>query len=360
MTKTIKTETRPGARPVSVKPKNPARAPLTAARQKSVARPMVARPAVALPAKPPAPASKRRSWPIMEAAVILVLIKIAAGVFYIWNRPDETGREALKPPLQSGPAWLDPALTVADETPEPAAADYLAAALKVTRPALAQAAPAPAAVSALSAGALMVVGAQNAAIPLPPDDDYLWQPATQLPQATLPLAEPSPAASPAVRTDFEALRKIREREQELARREAFLSSRDSSLRALEEELSQRRRDDETVKRETETMLQRNEAVLTEQKALAEQQQQEDDAQKEARLKHLVTAYSGMKAEQAGSLINSMDDDVAVAILSAMPGGKAGKILAMTNPDKAARLTKAISEKRIDPNTLLGDEEAGGE
>ncbi|MDR1677836.1 MAG: hypothetical protein LBS44_05525, partial [Deltaproteobacteria bacterium] len=68
--------------------------------------------------------------------------------------------------------------------------------------------------------------------------------------------------------------------------------------------------------------------------------------------HLVTAFKGMKPEQAGVLISSMDDTVAVSILSAMPGSNAGKILAMVNPEKAARLVKSISEQRIDPKALL--------
>jgi len=324
-----------------------------AARQKSVAKPAAA-------LKPGAPAGKRRNWPILEAALILVLIKIAAGAFYIWNRPGETGLFH-----QGRPA--EPASGLWATTEQP---DYLAAALKVTQPAQAQAAqeaqaamaPSAAVVSALSAGALMVVGGQSGAarvpesIPLPPGGEEFWQPAVQMPQATATAAAPAtlPTTAP---PDFEAMRNLRAREQEVARREALLSNQAGALRELEMDLDQRLKEAETVKRETESMLQRNEAVLSEQKALAEQQKTEDDAQKEARLKHLVTAYTGMKPEQAGGLINSMDDDIAVAILSAMPGGKAGKILAMVNPDKAARLTKAISEKRMDPALLMEDENA---
>ena len=41
----------------------------------------------------PAQVKKRRSWPIFEAALILVLLKITVGAFYIWNsRSAETGR----------------------------------------------------------------------------------------------------------------------------------------------------------------------------------------------------------------------------------------------------------------------------
>ena len=67
--------------------------------------------------------------------------------------------------------------------------------------------------------------------------------------------------------------------------------------------------------------------------------------KNARIDHLVNAYKAMRPEQAGTLVNNLDDEVAVAILSAMPGRSAGQILANVNPTKAARLTKAISQAR---------------
>jgi flagellar motility protein MotE (MotC chaperone) len=372
MTRAIQAETRPAAAAGPLKGRKPAAQTATAAKAKlsglAARQKSAAKPAASLK-----PVKKAKSWPILEAALILVLIKIAAGAFYIWNRPGEPTRESrasLGQSLSDG-LGLD-FTTLAPEAPE--TVDYLAAALKAAQPTqahaaqIAQAAPAPAAamVSALSAGALMVVAQAGApqvsdSIPLPPGSEALLRPATQIPQ---PPSGPAagagvaPTVPPIPGPDLETLRNIREREQELARREAILNSRASDLGVLETQINQRLQEAQTVRGETESMLQRNEAVLVEQQALAEQQKQEEEASKEARLKHLVAAYGGMKAEQAGNLINSMDDDVAVAILSAMPGGKAGKILAMVNPDKAARLTKAISEKRIDPNLLLEDDEAG--
>ncbi|MCL2029903.1 MAG: hypothetical protein FWG97_05780 [Deltaproteobacteria bacterium] len=295
------------------------------------------------------PARKRRNWPILEAALILVLIKMVAGAFYIWNRPG--------PSFSTRPDGLGIDLS-AKAGPAAEPADYLGVALKAAQPAQAQAAAAPAGAGAgaLSAGALMVVGGQSAAglpIPLPPDGDELLRPAPRPPQAPPPrLGTGGPPANPG---DYEALRSLREREQELARREAFLTSRAGALSALEADLNKRLADVEISRREIEAMLKRNEAILAEQRALAEEKAKDDEAAKDLRLQHLVAAYGGMKAEQAGNLINSMDDEVAVAILSAMPGGKAGKIMAMVNPDKAARLTKAISEKRIDPSLLLNEE-----
>ncbi|MEE9518082.1 MAG: hypothetical protein V3V52_13325, partial [Candidatus Adiutricales bacterium] len=51
----------------------------------------------------------------------------------------------------------------------------------------------------------------------------------------------------------------------------------------------------------------------------------------------------MRAENAGKLVNSLDDYVAVRILSSMSGRAAGQIMSFVLPDKAARLTKMLSE-----------------
>jgi flagellar motility protein MotE (MotC chaperone) len=121
---------------------------------------------------------------------------------------------------------------------------------------------------------------------------------------------------------------------------------------LEADLNVRLAAAERSKNELKDLVTRNEAILEEQKALTQKQKDEEDALKDARVEHLVLAFKGMKPEQAGQLINSMDDAVAVSILSAMPGSAAGKILAMVQPDKAARLIKSISERRIDPKTII--------
>jgi flagellar motility protein MotE (MotC chaperone) len=142
------------------------------------------------------------------------------------------------------------------------------------------------------------------------------------------------------------------REFELNRREAQLNTREEALRALESDVNVKLAASERSKGELNSLIARNQAILDEQKAIREQQQKEDEELKDARIQHLVAAFKGMKPEQAGVLISSMDDMVAVSILSAMPGSNAGKILAMVTPDKAARLIKSISEQRIDPKVLL--------
>lgn len=321
------------------------------------------------------PAAQKRGWPILEVMVVLLLIKIAVGGWYLAFGPGRSSGLSGDGHLSGGAAQVQAGTPAAPE-PRPVAAPagfsrvdgYLAAAAGAVAPTAAQAA-APSAVSAspIAAGAFMVTGAQAGipsmaqggspdSIPLPPDADLLT-PAAELPPPILPSLGTSGSAPlpPSVAAPTpEALRELRAREQALTRKEADLSTREEALSALESELRRRMEASESFRAENEALLKRNEAVLAELKALGEEQEKTEKNQQDARIQHLVTAFGGMKPEQAGNLVNSLDDDVAVKILATMPGRKAGLILAFVNPEKAARLTKAISDMRLDPNMLLTD------
>lgn len=353
---------------------------------------------------PAAPARKRKSWPILEVVLALLLVKIMVGGLYLAFRPAE------------GPSEKDIAAAVADLTagsgaaPTPAAAPEpipvpapAAAPVPVeARPVVAEAAPAPrptsvvdeylavvtpsvaearaplsvpvSSLSAVSAGALMVVGQAatgsvaggSDAIPLPPGAGDLLEPAATRPAspAPAPVAEPAsaPAAVPPASAPVDGAEqaRLRAREQDLARREVLLNTKAEALTSLETELNSRLAAIETSRSELEGLISRNQAILNEQKALREQQQKDDEVLKDARIQHLVVAYGGMKPEQAGALVTNLDDDVAVAILAAMSGRKAGLILAYVEPIKAARLTKSISEMRLDPNLLMEDAAAAAQ
>lgn len=324
------------------------------------------------------PASKpqKRGLPILEIVLVLLIIKISAGAWYFMAGRDNAEKAALTPP-----AGITAVTSAANESVPASQSSkvdsYLAAAAEVMAPAVAQAAmPEQAAFSAapaaavsatgansMAAGAYMVLGGQAGGeasrvetIPLPPGQDDLRAPAAQLPSsarpqtsgAAVPGLPPEPSASAGTSQG------VREREQALARREALLATREEALKTLEADLDRRWAAMEAAKTEMESSRRRNEAIVEEMKALRDEQEKEESVLADARLQHLVAAYKGMKPDQAGNLINSMDDDVAVAILSAMPGRPAGLILANVDPEKAARLTKAISERRIDPNLLLSE------
>ena len=339
--------------------------------------------------------SRKKSWPIMEVVLVLLLIKISAGAYFLLSGPKESDRLSQDPTAALESIAAKAALTVSqslDEGPPPAleagkSESYLAAAAQAVSPSVAQAAsvaaasPATGAYSAVSAGALMVVGGQASAsgmaqgasdsIPLPPGGSDLLSPAAELPPPVLPSLGgsrdmaplPPQSASPAaaMAPDSEALRALRDREAALAQKEASLATREEALGALDRDLRSRMAAYEASRNEMESMVRRNEAILAEQKAYSEQQKKDDQVLKDARIQHLVAAYKGMKAEQAGLLVNSLDDGVAVDLFSAMPPRNAGQILQFVDPEKAARITKAISERRIDPALLgVSAQDQGGE
>lgn len=174
-------------------------------------------------------------------------------------------------------------------------------------------------------------------------------PAAMPPPPAVSRPNPSPASRPPL-DGSEAWPASGERD--LNKREMALKARESALNTLAEDLNRKLADLEAAKVEMETLVRRNEALLAEQKRLKDEQAAQEEELKSARIEHLVTAYRSMKPEQAANLVNSMDDEIAVAILGAMPGRNAGLILAFVNPEKAARLTKSISERRLDPTLLL--------
>jgi flagellar motility protein MotE (MotC chaperone) len=195
-------------------------------------------------------------------------------------------------------------------------------------------------------------GPQTPAIPLPPGDENLRRPQTVPAPPPRPTGPTSPLPPPPNAATPQAAEEQARRSFELNRRETELSAREQAIKELEADLNARLAAAEKSKAELKDLVSRNEAILEEQKAVQEQRKVEEEALKDARVEHLVLAFKGMKPEQAGQLVNSLDDAVAVSILSAMPGSQAGKILAMVQPEKAARLIKSISESRLDPKTIL--------
>jgi flagellar motility protein MotE (MotC chaperone) len=217
--------------------------------------------------------------------------------------------------------------------------------------------------ASLTGSAALAAAAADPAIPLAPGDEDLTRPQRPPSARAAPAANGSaaPAAARPANPPLapNAANQSNAREEELSRREfelnrraAMLDTREEALRNLQAGLDSKLALSERAKTEMEGLVARNQAILDEQKAVREQQRQEEEQLKDARIEHLVAAFKSMKPEQAGVLISSMDDLVAVSILSAMPGSNAGKILAMVTPDKAARLVKSISEQRIDPKAIL--------
>ncbi|MEE9273989.1 MAG: hypothetical protein V3V62_01600 [bacterium] len=66
------------------------------------------------------------------------------------------------------------------------------------------------------------------------------------------------------------------------------------------------------------------------------------AVKDERINHLVRAYTSMSPDAAAELINSLDINLAVRILRNMKVKKAGAILAVVQPRRAARISELLA------------------
>ena len=113
-----------------------------------------------------------------------------------------------------------------------------------------------------------------------------------------------------------------------------------------------RKNRERKKREEELLLKEKNLQALEQKILADLQKIEEVLVRseamvgikkdliEKNVKSLVKAYSHMKPVQAATLLERMDEDIAIIIISRMKSRVAGKVLGAMN----TRIAKGISEK----------------
>ncbi|WP_457571802.1 MotE family protein [Desulfovulcanus sp.] len=114
------------------------------------------------------------------------------------------------------------------------------------------------------------------------------------------------------------LKRLKDKEKELAQKE-------QSLKLLEKELNARLE-----------QLQKIEASL---KKMLE----EANVLKDKKIRHLVDMYANMKPKQAAQVLSTVDEDLAVKILSGMRGRKAGEILSYVEAKKAAKLSEKLTQ-----------------
>ncbi|MBI9078534.1 MAG: magnesium transporter MgtE [Pseudodesulfovibrio sp.] len=126
------------------------------------------------------------------------------------------------------------------------------------------------------------------------------------------------------------------------RTESDLPEEWKALKRKEEELSIKER----TLREMEVGI-RAEAQRVE-KLHSEIKQMLDDAKsiKDKRVKQLVEMISNTKAKKAAEILQSMDTDLAVKVLSGMRGRQAGEILSFVEAKKAAQLSEQLTRLQI--------------
>lgn len=107
-------------------------------------------------------------------------------------------------------------------------------------------------------------------------------------------------------------------------REQALDKREADLKALEMEL-----DEKLVRlRELEVKMQ---GLIDAAAAIRDE-----------KMAHLIDVYSNMKPKQAAQVLGTLEDATAVKILAGMTGRKAGEILSSVRPDRAAKLSEALT------------------
>ncbi len=114
------------------------------------------------------------------------------------------------------------------------------------------------------------------------------------------------------------------------------------LKAREEELAAKER----TLRELEAQLEVQLAEIEKRNIQLRQLLSEAKNVKDERLQKLIKAYSNMKAKSAAAVLETMNPDLAVKILSGLGGRQAGEIMGFIETRKAAQLSEALTNLRI--------------
>jgi len=151
-------------------------------------------------------------------------------------------------------------------------------------------------------------------------DDTLAQAAQQSPaqaQDKKPAQQPQPES-------VLSIQQIKTRAEALDRQEQALKTMEADLNARVAKLQ-----------ELETMLK---GMLSEAKSI-----------KEEKMRHLIDVYTNMKPKQAASVLETLDETIAVKILAGMKGRTAGEILTGVSAKKAAKLSEELTKLQIGPD-----------
>ncbi len=115
-----------------------------------------------------------------------------------------------------------------------------------------------------------------------------------------------------------------------------------ALKRREEELQRKEQSLKTLEGDLDIKL----AKLASTEKSIRKMLEDANVMKDQKIKHLVEVYSSMKAKQAATVIETLDEDLAVKILSGMRGQQAGEVLTFVNPKKAATLSEALTKLQI--------------
>lgn len=145
--------------------------------------------------------------------------------------------------------------------------------------------------------------------------------------ATVPLADSSVAARAPGSSDIDHLAKLSDREKELNARSEDLSRQEAEIAKMKEELDRRLRELESMRTQISDILAERVKI---------------DAE---RVETLVQMYSNMKPPQAAKIFESLDEDLAVELLSRMKKKNAADIMNLLPPEKAQTFSERYAGYR---------------
>ena len=121
------------------------------------------------------------------------------------------------------------------------------------------------------------------------------------------------------------LQELKTREQSLDFREAALQEEEKRIGLLRHELQLKQQEIEDLKNKVETMFNDFKAL------------------KDEDLSRLVEVYTAMKPDAAAPLLSRLELKYAVEIILRMPAKKSAKLLSAVETDRAALISRAITE-----------------
>jgi len=124
----------------------------------------------------------------------------------------------------------------------------------------------------------------------------------------------------------EIIDSLKARERALERREQSMAARETDLRQVEADLQARLKDLQVERIKLEDLLEKA------------------DVAKDARIRAIVKMVESMRSGDAAKIIEELDNELAVSVLSRMNKTKAGKLLAAMEPRRAAFLAELLANK----------------
>lgn len=120
----------------------------------------------------------------------------------------------------------------------------------------------------------------------------------------------------------------------------YLLRKQTDIQRQEEELAKKKLElmviQEEINRKIESLTRLRNEIRTQ---LNEKKSMED-----AKLRHLIKAYSAMKPQKAATLIEKLDIDFAIELLSKMKGDSVGSILTFVEVGKAAKISEGLAKR----------------